>query len=212
MLSSCKKSMRYTEHGIMYIDLILAIRNKYCRGSVIGMIHILVANLWMDLVISFVVLTKTFCRVALEFTRLLSTLYQKKEWRPHPSPIGLTRLNSKLLHPVGRRVIDERKAKLFNTHIMSNRQWMSVTIKAGDKVCQTCFNNLPELMRTCLDAEPVLVETPEAKHPEFPTLDEQLKRDSAKEELNRVFQVLKMKTIRDEYVDSGYLLEKRDLF
>jgi hypothetical protein len=124
--------------------------------------------------------------------------YQKKEWCPHPSHIGLIRSGQKPLHPVGRRIIDEREAKLFTTHIMSNSQWMSVIIKAGDKVCQTCFNSLPELMITCLDTEPVLTGTPEAKNPQLPTLDEQLKRDSAKEELNRVFQVLKMETIRDE--------------
>jgi len=124
--------------------------------------------------------------------------YQKKEWCPHSSHIGLTRSGQKPLHPVGRRIIDEREAKLFNTHIVSNSQWVSVVIKAGDKVCQTCFNSLPELMRTCLDIEPVLAETPEAKNPQLPTLDEQLKRDSAKEELNRVFEVLKMETIRDE--------------
>ena len=150
------------------------------------------------LVILFVVFTKTFSRVTLNFSRLLNMPYQKKEWCPHPSHIGLTRLGSKPSHPVGRRIIDEREAKLFNTHIMSNSEWMSVTIKAGDKVCQTCFNSLSDLMKTCLDTEPVRVETPEAKLPQVPTLDEQLKRDSAKEELNRVFQVLKMETIRDE--------------
>jgi hypothetical protein len=150
------------------------------------------------LVISFVVFTKTFCRTKLKFTRLLNMPYQKKEWCPHPSHIGLTQSGQKPSHPVGRRIIDEREAKLFNTHIMSNSQWMSVFIKAGDKVCQTCFNSLPELMTACLDTEPVLGETPEAKIHQLPTLDEQLKRDSAKEELNRVFQVLKMETIRDE--------------
>ena len=150
------------------------------------------------LVISFVVFTKTFCPVTQNFTSLLNMPYQKKEWCPHPSHIGLTRLGSKPSHPVGRRIIDEREAKLFNTHIMSNSQWMSVFIKARDKVCQTCFNSLPDLMKTCLDKEPVLVETPEAKIPQLPTLDEQLKRDSAKGELNRAFQVLKMETIRDE--------------
>jgi hypothetical protein len=124
--------------------------------------------------------------------------YQKKEWCPHPSHIDLTRSGPKPSHPVGRRIIDEREAKLFNTHIMSNSQWTSVIIKAGDKVCQTCFNSLPDLMRTCLNTEPVLAETPEAKNPQLLTLDEQLKRDSAKEELNRVFQVLQMETIRDE--------------
>jgi hypothetical protein len=124
--------------------------------------------------------------------------YQKKEWCPHPSHISLTRSGQTPLHPVSRRIIDEREAKLFNTHIMSNSQWMSVIFKAGDKVCQTCFNILPELMRTCLDTQPVLAETPEGNNPQLPTLDEQSKRDSAKEELNRVFQVLKMETIRDE--------------
>lgn len=124
--------------------------------------------------------------------------YQKKEWCPHPSHIGLTRSGPKASHPAGRRIINEREAKLFNTHIMSNSQWMSVIIKDGDKVCQTCFNTLHDLMRTCLDAEPVLVETPEATNPQLPTLKEQLKRDSAKEQLNRVFQILEMEPIRDE--------------
>lgn len=150
------------------------------------------------LVLSFVVFSETFCRVKQKFTSLLNMPYQKKEWCPHPSHISLSRLGSKPSHPVGRRIIDERDAELFNTYIMSNSEWMSVTIKAGDKVCQACFNSLPDLMRSCLDAKPVVTETPEAKINQLPTLGEQLKRDSAKEELNRVFQVLKMETIRDE--------------
>ncbi len=97
---------------------------------------------------------------------------------------------------MGGRIIDECEAKLFNTHIMSNSQWMSVIIKAGDKVCQTCFNSLPDLMITYLNTEPKLAETPEAKKPQLPILDEQLKRDSSKEELNRVFQVLKRGSVR----------------
>jgi len=70
--------------------------------------------------------------------------YQKKVWCPHPSHIGLTRSGQKPLHPVGLRIIDEREAKLFNTHIMSNSQWTSVFIKAGDKVCQTCVIDIRE--------------------------------------------------------------------
>lgn len=150
------------------------------------------------LVISFVVFTKTICCTKLKLTKLSNMPYQKKEWCPHPSHIDQTRSGQKPSHPEGRRIIDEREAKLFNTHIMSNSQWASIVIKAGDKMCQTCFNSLPELMRTCLDTEPGLTETPEAKNHQLPTLEEQLKRDSAKEELNRVFQVLKMETIRDE--------------
>jgi len=124
--------------------------------------------------------------------------YQKKIWCPHPSHIGLTRSGSKPSHPVGQRIINEREAKLFNTHIMSNSEWTSRIIKAGDKVCQTCFNTLPDLMQTCLDAEPVLVETPDSENPQVPSLDQQLKRDLAKEELNRVFKLLSMEPIRDE--------------
>lgn len=124
--------------------------------------------------------------------------YQKKEWCPHPSHVGLTRSGSKPLHPIGRRIIDERDAKLFNTHIMLNSEWTSVVMKAGDKVCQTCFNTLPELMTKCLHTEQILVETPEAKYPELVAINTQLQKDSAKEQLNRIFQVLKMETIRDE--------------
>ena len=61
---------------------------------------------------------------------------------------------------------------------MSNPQWMSVTIKDGDKVYQTCFTSLPHLMMICLDAEPILGEALEAKNPQPQTLNEQLKRSS----------------------------------
>ena len=67
-----------------------------------------------------------------------------------------------------------------------------MVINAGDKVWQTYINRLLELTRTCLDIELVFAETPEAKNHQLPSLDEELKRDSAKEELNRVFQVVKM--------------------
>ncbi len=124
--------------------------------------------------------------------------YEKKIWCPHPSHTGLNQVGLKPSHPVGRRIITEREAELFNKQISSNLEWKSATIKAGDKVCQTCFNTLPDLMQTCIDPEPVLVETPDAENPQLPSLDEQLKNDSAKAELNRVFQVLNMEIIRDE--------------
>lgn len=124
--------------------------------------------------------------------------YQKKEWCPHPSHIDLSRSGSKPLYPVGRRIIDAREAELFNSHIMLNSEWTSVTIKAGNKVCQTCFNSLPDLMKACLDIKPISVETPEGKYPELPRLDTQLKRNFARDELNRVFQLLNLETIRDE--------------
>lgn len=73
-------------------------------------------------------------------------------------------------------------------------------MEAGDKVCQTCFNTLPDLMQTCLDVEPVLVVTPDSENHQLPSLDEQIRKESAKEELNRVFQAVSMKPIRDEYV------------
>jgi hypothetical protein len=96
--------------------------------------------------------------------------------------------------------IDEREAQLFNTHIMFNSQWVSVTIKAGDKVCQTCFSSLAYLMRTYLDTE--------VKHPDLPSLEEQPKRESAKEKLNRVFTILKMEKIRDEQVYFDHIFEE----
>ncbi|CAF1542850.1 unnamed protein product [Adineta ricciae] len=96
--------------------------------------------------------------------------YHKKEWCPHPSHVGLTRSGSKSSRPVGRRIIDERDAKLFNTHIMLNSEWTSVTMKTA----------------------------PEAKNPELRSINTQLKKDSAKEERNHIFQVLKVETIRDD--------------
>ncbi|CAF1689880.1 unnamed protein product, partial [Adineta ricciae] len=128
----------------------------------------------------------------------LNMPYQKKEWCPPPSHIALTRSGSKPSHPVGRKTIDECDAKLLNTHVMLNSEWASVTMKAGDKVCQTCFNTLSDLMKTCLDTEQVFVGTPEANNAELRTINTQLKKPSPKEELNRVFQALKIETIRDE--------------
>lgn len=123
--------------------------------------------------------------------------YQKKIWCPHPSHSSLTRSGVKPTHPVGRRIIDEREAQLFNTHITTNSKWMSMRIKSGDKVCHTCFNTLPDLMARWLEPEPVLVETPDSENPQI-VFDEQLKKDSAKEKLNGVFKLLNMETIRDE--------------
>lgn len=89
--------------------------------------------------------------------------YTKKIWCPHPIHSSLTRSGSKPTHPIGVRLIKEIEAQVFNKQIMVKPEWTPVTMKGGDKVCQTCFNSLGDLMDKYLYEEPVLIETPESE-------------------------------------------------
>ena len=124
--------------------------------------------------------------------------YTKKIWCPHPIHSSLTRSGSKPTHPIGVRLIKEIEAQVFNKQIMVKPEWTPVTMKGGDKVCQTCFNSLGDLMDKYLYEEPVLIETPESEKHQPTSLNEQFKMDMAKEELNKVFKIVHMDVIRDE--------------
>jgi hypothetical protein len=124
--------------------------------------------------------------------------YQKKIWCPHPLHANLTRVGSKPSHPEARRIINEQEAKAFNKQIISNSEWKSVVLKAGDKVCQWCFQSLSDVLETWFDSEKVYVESPDLENLGHASFDEQLWKISAKQELNAVFVLLKMDKIRDE--------------
>ncbi len=115
-----------------------------------------------------------------------------------PSHANLTRSGSKPSHPQGTRIINELETKVFNKQIIANSEWTSLILKAGDKVCQTCFNSLPNLIEAWFDAQEIPVESPDVENLNHTSFDEQLEKNSAKEQLNAVFQLLNMEKIRDE--------------
>lgn len=90
------------------------------------------------------------------------------------------------------------EAQALNKQVMSNSEWTSVVFKAEDKICQRCFNSLPTLVETWFDSEAMAMKSSPVDSPHLPLLVEEFKKGSAKRELNAVFQLLKMETIRDE--------------
>jgi hypothetical protein len=124
--------------------------------------------------------------------------YQKKIWCPHPSHINLTRSGSKPSHPEGRKIINALEAEAFNKQIASDSELTSALLKDGDKLCQRCFNSLPNLLEAYFDTKVTYVKSPDPENFYLPSFDEQLQKNLAREELNAVFQVLKMERIRDE--------------
>ena len=123
--------------------------------------------------------------------------YQKKIWCPLPSHANLTRVGSKPLHPAARRIINEMEANAFNKQIVSHSEWMTVVLKAGDKVCQWCFQSLPKLIETCFDSQTFDIESSNSENSGHTLFDEELQKIAAKNELNAIFQLLKMDKIRD---------------
>ena len=135
--------------------------------------------------------------------------YERKTWRPYPVHINSTRCGSNPKHPKGLRIINATQADIFNKKIVTNSEWTSLILKAGDKVCQSCYNSLSDLSNDSFDSEAMDIEftdqmtadsmSSDSENIDFPPFEEQLHREqSAKEELNAVFELLKMEKIRDE--------------
>ncbi|CAF4676220.1 unnamed protein product, partial [Rotaria sp. Silwood2] len=133
---------------------------------------------------------------------------RKKHWCSHPSHVNSTRLGSKPTHPKGLRIIDVMQAEIFNKQVESNSEWMSVIFKAGDKVCQRYYNFLPDISNDSFDLEEMDIEFADqmatdyvrsnSENIDLPSFEEKLHtKQSAKEELNAVFELLKMEKIRD---------------
>ena len=138
--------------------------------------------------------------------------YQKKIWCAHPKHSNSTRSGRNPSHPVGRVIINAIQADMFNKEISSNTEWSSTRLMAGDKLCEQCFkfmsllsNHLSDPQEMDIDIEDPrttsdtseenedLVESPSSEEPLY-------LQQKATEELNAVFQLLKMGKIRDGLV------------
>lgn len=136
--------------------------------------------------------------------------YKKKVWCPHPSHSDSTRSGRTPSHPEGRRIISAIQADYLNNQMVSTVDGTSKILAAGDKVCQRCNNYLStgsdELFvsqEVDVDHEDQVISDDSSGHSDdsfWPSSSKVLlcDRKEAKEELNAVFQLLKMEKIRDE--------------
>jgi len=106
-------------------------------------------------------------------------------------------------------VINATQAKLLNSQIVCDPHLASMTLKEGDKICQRCYESLPNILDDSLDLERMDIEfedqlavdqtSNDVENISSPSGEEHTHaKQSAKEELNAVFQVLNMEKIRDE--------------
>ncbi|CAF3467978.1 unnamed protein product [Rotaria sp. Silwood2] len=135
--------------------------------------------------------------------------YRTKTWCPHPVHRNLTQLGSKPTHPKDVRIINAVQADIFNKKIVSNSEWTSLILKTGDKVCQTCYSSLPDVANDSFDLEKMDIEfanqitadsmSDDSENSDSTSIEEKYHtKQLAKEELNAVFEVLKMEKIRDD--------------
>ena len=118
-------------------------------------------------------------------------------------------MNSNSKHLKGRRVISAVQADIFNKKIVARSEWTSLILKTGDKLCQSCYNSLSDLSNDSFDLEAMDIGftdqigadsmNSDPENIDFQPFEEQSYREQmAKEELNAIFELLKMKTIRDD--------------
>ena len=83
---------------------------------------------------------------------------------------------------------------------MCNSHWGSVILKEGDKVCQRCYEALSNVLDDSFDLEAMdIAFEDEIEKIDSPFREESiLAKNSAKQVLNAVFQLLNMEKIRDE--------------
>ncbi|CAM4961315.1 unnamed protein product [Rotaria socialis] len=96
--------------------------------------------------------------------------------------------------------IDATQAELINRQIMCNPHWASVILKEGGKVCQRCYESLSNVLDDSFDLEAMdIAFEDEMEKIDSPYREESIfAKQSAKEELNAVFQLLNMEKIRDD--------------
>ncbi len=133
--------------------------------------------------------------------------YQKKVWCAHPLHSASTRSGRNPLHPEGRLIINAIQADLMNKQISSNVEWASKILVAGDKLCKQCFTFLSissdksfNSQEMNVDNEDRMSTNDEPEDPvDPPSTEERLfMQQKARDELNAVFQLLKMEKTRDE--------------
>ncbi|CAF4597394.1 unnamed protein product [Rotaria socialis] len=95
--------------------------------------------------------------------------------------------------------IDATQAELINRQIMCNPHWASVILKEGGKVCQRCYESLSNVLDDSFDLEAMdIAFEDEMEKIDSPYREESIfAKQSAKEELNAVFQLLNMEKIQD---------------
>ena len=106
------------------------------------------------------------------------------------------------MHPEGHRFISATQAEIVNRQIRCNSDWAFVILKEGDKICQRCYEALPNVLDDSFDLEAMdIASEDEMEKIDSPCREESiLAKQAAKEELNAVFQLLNMEKIRDERV------------
>ena len=104
-------------------------------------------------------------------------------------------------------IINAIQADLLNKQISSNAKWASKILVAGDKLCKQCFTFLLTSSDESfcsqdmdVDSEDLMSINDESEDPVDPPITEErlFMRQKARDELNAVFQLLKMEKIRDE--------------
>lgn len=133
--------------------------------------------------------------------------YQKKIWCAHPSHNSSTRSGHNPSHPEGRMIINAIQVDLLNKQISSNAKWASKILIAGDELCKQCFTFLLTSSDESfvsqdmdVDNEDRMSINDESEDSVDPPITEErlFMRQKARDELNAVFQLLKMEKIRDE--------------
>ena len=137
-------------------------------------------------------------------------LYEKKTWCLHPSHSSSTRSRRKPSHPKGRRTINAIQADFLNNQISANAERASMIFSAGEKICLRCYKSIVTIFNEQCHSQELdannddIVLTRSSSNDsgdcsDPPSFQEQLhNQQGAKEELNSVFQLLKVETVRDE--------------
>ena len=124
--------------------------------------------------------------------------YQKKIWCAHPSHNSSTRSGRSPSHPEGCMIINAIQADLLNKHISSNAKWASKILIAGDKLCKQCFTLLLTSSDESFCSQDMDVDSEDLMSINDESEERLFMRQKARDELNAVFQLLKMEKIRDE--------------
>lgn len=136
--------------------------------------------------------------------------YTKKVWCAHPRHTVSIRSGCDPSHPKGRISINTIQADSINKQISSNAVWPWKALVAGDKLCKQCFTFLSISSDESFDSQEMDVDdegrmstsdaSDEPAHLVDPPPSEErlFKQQKAREDLNAVFQLLKMEKIRDE--------------
>jgi hypothetical protein len=105
-------------------------------------------------------------------------------------------------------IINAIQANLLNQQISFNVEWSSKILIAGDKLCKQCFTSLQFSSNESIESSEMDIEDrmstndpnvePDDTVGSPSTEERSLMQQKAREDLNAVFQLLKMEKIRDK--------------